>query len=708
MSNRNPKNGAGTRQRSQRKRNKGLTPAQRLAAEIFELWAPKSHRLLDQWAAEERWLSDDESNAGNTRWRWETVPHAREIARAYSDAPDQALYVIDNPETAFRGEGSIYQPRAIAWTRYNELLCWMSSAQQAKTQTICNIVGHHMTDDPRQILVILPDQHLRRVFSLKKLGTMLRDTPCLQGMIQDNKSRETENTIESKAFPGGGISILISSSGNNLRSWSGPIVICDEFDAWVRSANKQGDPFVMAIERQQTFSRRKTFVASTPLRKESSQIEPMYEKGTREQWFTPCPSCGGYQLIAFDDRFVRPAKYVGTVPAPGAMNSDRALDAGTVPGSGVYSEDAVFSYTCRYCGCLHTEAEWKALAPQGLWIARNIHAGYRSWHTSAMTSLLTSWLAIQQKFELAVTELHEGKPEKYRVFVNSVCGETYEEKGESLPENHFTRLDNPQRHWYHADVPAGVKLLMMAVDTQEHYVEYEVRGFGNGLETWGIQYGRIDGTPDDIDLRRTLDDLRGKLWRREDGAQLAVSRMVWDAMGHYSKDVYAFTREREPEVFAIRGGSEWWKPIIGAQGMVDQDGIKTPIYTINTIDAKDQLYNWLKVAHAGPKFCQWPVDPTMADGLTPRRYDEAYFAMLTSEKRVKRIARGATYYAWVKKREGAHNEAWDLMVYNLAALMIYLGGRSIDDIAGPGPGLPVNGGAPTGPRRRILSPGVRV
>ncbi len=615
--------------------------------------------MLHEWAAQERYLSADESNEGNARWRWERVPHAVELARAYSDAPDQVLWVMtDDPA----------RPEAIPWTRYNELLCWMSSAQQSKTQMICNIIGHHMIDDPRQILVILPDQHLRRVFSLKKLGTMLRDTPCLQGLISDRKSRDAENTIESKEFPGGGISILISSSGNNLRSWSGPVVICDEFDAWIRSANKQGDPFALALDRQQTFTRRKTFVTSTPLNTESSQIEPMYLAGTQEQWHYPCPSCGGYQVVGFDDRFDKES----------------------------------LTYTCRHCGTVHGEREWKA--QEGRWIASNPGAEYRSFHTSAMTSLLTDWAAIQQKFERAMADLQRGAPEKYRVFINTVLGQTYEEKGETLPENHFTRLDNPQRHWYHADVPAGVKLLTLALDTQDDRVEFEVRGWGRGQESWGIQYGVIYGHPDDAELLATVEGLRHKFWQREDGAILRVSRTVWDAMGHYPDQVYAYTREREPEVYAIRGGSEWHAPVVGRMGMVDKQGIKTPIFALGTIAAKDALYNRLKLAHVGAGFCHWPMDPTLGDGITPRMYDEGYFAMLTAEKRVKRISRGVTYNAWVPKRSGIRNEAWDLFVYGLAALLIFLGPRSIDDIPDGAQGA-ASSQSPGG--RRILSKGVR-
>lgn len=648
-----------------RRRNKKLlpiTPVQQLATEIFGLWAPKSSRMLDAWCTEERYLSADESNEGHSRWQFDRVPHALELSRAYSDAHDQVLWVVTNDPA---------NPRAIPWTKYNEQLCWMSSAQQAKTQTICNIIGHHMTDDPRQILVILPDDKLRRVFSLNKLGTMLRDTPCLQGKISDNKSRGKENTIESKSFPGGGISILISSSGNNLRSWSGPILICDEFDGWIRSANKQGDPFMLALDRQQTFSRKKTFVCSTPLDKETSQIEPMYDAGTREQWHWPCPTCGGFQVVAFDDRFDH--------------------------------ED--YTYTCEHCGVVHSEEDWRGQATSGRWIARNPDAEYRSFHTSAMTSLLTNWHDIEKKFKLAIAEQLKGDPEKYRTFVNTIRGETYEEKGETLAENHFTRLDNPQRHWYYADVPRGVKVLTCAIDTQDDRVEFEVRGWGSGQETWGIQYGVIYGHPDDKILCETVDALLQKAWIREDGAQLMISRLVWDAMGHYPDEVYAYTREREPQVYAIRGGSVWHAPVVGLMGKVNRKGLETPIFTIGTIAAKDALYNRLQVAHAGPRFCHWPVDEYLADGTTRRMYDQHYFDMLLSEKRVTRLTGGRPHSIWVPKKSGIRNEAWDLLVYNLAALMTYLGGLSIDDLPEPDAVVPYTP-SPSG-GRRVLSRGVR-
>lgn len=650
---------AAPRRRTTKSRER--TPAQGLAADIWRLWAPKSERLLDAWAEQERYMSAEECNEGHVRWDFSRVPHTREIMRAYSDAPDQVLWVMNPDDPA--------APTAVPWSRYNETIVWMSSAQQAKTQTICCIIGHHITDDPRQILYVLPDDSLRRVFSLKKLAPMLRDTPCLAGKISDNKARDGENTIDSKSFPGGGISIFISSSGNNLRSFSGPIVICDEFDAWVQSANKQGDPFMLALDRQQTFSRKKTFIASTPLNTETSRIEPLYLAGTQEQWHYRCPSCRGFVLVAFDELFDR--------------------EAGT--------------YVCRHCGAEHSEYEWKHTEPR--WIARNPSGASRTFHTGAMTSLLTSWPAILEKYRTAVAQLDAGNIEPYRVFVNSVRGESFQEKGEELPLDQFTREGNPQRHLFRCDVPRGVKLLTMAVDTQDDRVEFEVRGYGDGWQQWGIQYGKIFGHPDDSELLRVLDGLRGRFWLREDGAQLQIARVVWDAMGHHADEVYAYTRTHEGQgVYAIRGGSEWAAPVIQRLGEVNEGGIKTPIYTLGTVMAKNNLYHRLQVSEPGPGFCHWPLEEYLTDGFTPRGYDEGYYAMLQAEKRVKRTTKGTMHYAWERKRPGLANEAWDLMVYNLAAALIYLGGRNIDDLPDTAPGH-----APAQPNRpRVVFGGVRI
>lgn len=633
-----------------RRRNKWLlTPAQELARDLWSLWTPRSPRLADAWAEQERMMSAEECDEGNVRWDFLRVPHTREIMRAYSDAPDQVLWFANPADPA--------EPIAVPWTRYNKMLVWMSSAQQAKTQTLCCLIGWHMREDPRQLLVMFPSQHLLRVFSMKKMGPMLRDTPCLQGLIADNKSRDRENTIESKSFPGGGISILIGSSGNNLRSWSGPVGICDEFDALPSSASKQGDPFMMLLDRVQTFSRQKIVITGTPLETETSRIEPMYDAGTREQWQYRCPSCRGFQVVAFDDR----------------------LD-----------HDAL-TYVCCHCGCVHAEEEWKAA--EARWIARGPKplddgtvpaAEYRSFHTSAMTSLLTDWEAIVEKYRLAMKQLRAGNIEPYRVFVNSVRGETFQEHGEELPADLFTRPDNPQRHAYAADVPRGVKLLTAAIDTQGDSIRYEVRGYGNGLEQWGITYGRFDGHPDYPELIHFVESLLDRTWLREDGAHLNIARLVWDAMGNYADHVYKFTREHEARgVYAVRGGSEWAAPVIQRLGFVKQtgnDGPETPIWTIGTIAAKNTLYDRLNVREPGPGFCHWPTDAYLRDGFSPRGYTEAYFAELQSEKRVKRTTKGYQHNAWVPKRAGIRNEGWDLLVYNLAALLIYLDGRVIDDL----------------------------
>ncbi|HEX2948872.1 MAG TPA: terminase gpA endonuclease subunit [Armatimonadota bacterium] len=84
-------------------------------------------------------------------------------------------------------------------------------------------------------------------------------------------------------------------------------------------------------------------------------------------------------------------------------------------------------------------------------------------------------------------------------------------------------------------------------------------------------------------------------------------------------------------------------------------------------------------------------------------------AQLTAEKRVTRYTGGTRHNAWVPKRKGLRNEAWDLLVYGLAAILIF-GPQALEAAAAQEQTqkTPLAGNAPvTAPRgRRVLSAGV--
>ncbi|MFD2089581.1 terminase gpA endonuclease subunit [Brevibacillus brevis] len=92
--------------------------------------------------------------------------------------------------------------------------------------------------------------------------------------------------------------------------------------------------------------------------------------------------------------------------------------------------------------------------------------------------------------------------------------ETWEDRGDIQDENILLE----RRESYDAELPNGVLILTMAVDTQNDRLEYEVVGWGKEEESWGIEKGVIWGKPDNPQTWRELDDKRERVWKFANGA----------------------------------------------------------------------------------------------------------------------------------------------------------------------------------------------
>src|SRR5699024_7408409 len=177
----------------------------------------------------------------------------------------------------------------------------MSCAQIGKTDAfILNTIGYFMKYRPAPIMVVQPTVNLGESFSKDRLATMLRDTPALRGLI-NNKSRYAGNTIMKKNFPGGQLTIVGANAPTDLRGRPIKILLADEVDAYPPSAGKEGDPLKLAEKRQATFWDYKTVLTSTPTNKSTSRIREEYELSTQEEWELPCPHCGHYQALVWDN-----------------------------------------------------------------------------------------------------------------------------------------------------------------------------------------------------------------------------------------------------------------------------------------------------------------------------------------------------------------------------------------------------------------------
>ena len=230
---------------------------------------PPPNLTLSQWADNFRRLSA-EASAAQGRWNTDNAPFQREIMDAIGD---------------------VHIRKVVA----------MMCAQSGKTDgLILNTVGFYMNYYPAPIMVVQPTVSLGESFSKDRLTTMIRDTPVLRGLV-DNKSRYSGNTIMKKNFSGGQLTIVGANSPTDLRGRPIKVLLADEVDAYKVSAGKEGDPVMLAEQRQTTFWDYKTVLISTPTTKNASRILDEFNASTQEEWTVPCPNCGFYQPFVWDN-----------------------------------------------------------------------------------------------------------------------------------------------------------------------------------------------------------------------------------------------------------------------------------------------------------------------------------------------------------------------------------------------------------------------
>lgn len=491
----------------------------------------------------------------------------------------------------------------------------MTSAQVGKTEVILNAVGYYVDYDPAPIMVLQPTLDIAKAFSKDRLSPMIRDTPSLRNKIGDAKKRNSDNTVLHKKFPGGHITLVGANSPASLASRPIRILLADEVDRFPVSAGEEGDPLSLAIKRTTTFWNKKMLFVSTPTIKYVSRIEMEYEDSTQESWNVKCPSCGKYQPYRW---------------------------------SGIKFEDVTME--CEHCKERFDEFKWKA--QPGKWIAKKENEGKRGFHLNELASPWKRW-------EDIISEFLEAKKttETLKVWVNTTLGESWEE-----PSDMESDLLIKRRERYDAQLPEGVLLLTAGVDTQDDRLEVEVVGWGHGKESWGIEYQVFMGDPGQDAVWEQLDNYLQKEFKFANGNGLHISSTCIDSGGHYTTEVYKFTKSREHRrIYSIKGRGGDGIPFVGTVSRNNRQ--KAALFNIGVDQGKQTIISRLKIKFEGPGYCHFPMNADSG-------YDQDYFEGLTSENRRVKIYKGRPKVEWVKK-EGVRNEPFDIRNYATAAMEIF-------------------------------------
>jgi len=569
----------------------------RIAETALQAFKPPEKLTLSEWADRFAYLSVESSAEGG---RWHTLPYQKGIMDAISD------------------------PKL-------EQITLMKSARVGYSKILNHVIAYHIHQDPCPIMLVQPTIEDAQGYSKEEIAPMLRDTPCLKGLVSEAKSKDGANTILQKQFPGGTLSLVGANSPRGFRRVSRRVVLFDETDGYPQSAGAEGDQIKLGIRRTEYYWNRTIVAGSTPTIKDFSRIERMFMQGDQRRYFVPCPKCEHMQYLKW----------------PNMRWSD--------------NDPSTAAYQCESCAELIPHAKKRWMVERGQWRptspGNGKHASFHIWAAYSY-SPNASWSNLVEEFLDAKTDA-----EQLKTFVNTVLGEVWEDEYASKI-GASALLERAAKETYeHRIVPAQVLAITIGCDVQDDRLSLSVWGWGREEEAWLIDRAKLYGDPSRPDVWKQLDEILSAPFLSEDGVDFKVSICAIDSGGHHTADVYSYARERAAlGVIAIKGMSTKGKPPLGKASKVDlnrkgqvvRKGAQ--VFPVGTDTVKSLLFGRLKHNDMGPGYLHF-YSTVGTD----------YFEELTAEKQILRYKQGYPQRMWVKKNN-ARNEALDELVYAYSAL----------------------------------------
>lgn len=557
---------------------------------IRDSLTPTEDLTVAEWADKYRVLSR-ESSAEAGKWDTDRTPYMKEILLCISDISTKKITM-------------------------------MCSAQIGKTEMLLNVLGRYMHLDPCPILFVQPTVDDAKSFSKERVEPMIRDTKILKELVSRVNKRQ-EGTVQEKMFPGGYVRFVGANSASGLASRPIRITLLDEVDRFPLSAKKEGDPVKLAERRTNNFFDSKNIRVSTPTDDATSKIQLLYLASSQEEWCLPCPYCGEYQPLEFEQ-----LKYENLIEP---------------------------EFECKFCGQTGNESLWKSARQlNGKWIAKfPTEKENRGFHLNALASPWLTWKEIVKEYEEVKNDDFQ-----YRTFVNTVLGKTFSVNLESAMD--YEALYE-RREDYGAELPDDVVILTAGVDVQDNRLETEVVGWAYGYENYGILYRDFPGDPGKEDVWLQLDNFLRKKFYFKDKKYLLITACLIDSGGHHTGSVYKYVYKKEKRgIYAIKGQGSWGVNILNGFRKTTKKGVPSiNLLSLGVNALKDLTYSRLSIMQ-GPGCCHFPKSSTQG-------YSIDYFKGLTSEVKVKKSTPKGIKINW-EILDGRRNEPLDLRNYATAGI----------------------------------------
>ena len=549
---------------------------------------PPEKMTVSQWADKYRIIPAGTSNQPG-RWKTSKTPYLRGIMDAFSD------------------------------DRIEEIV-FIKPTQVGGTESILNILGYIVDQDPSSTLVVYPSDTLAEDISKNRIQPMLRATKPLAEKFREDDSKLLALQFDNMYIPLTGANSAASLSSKPIR-----FVLLDEVDKYPprSGGGKEADPISLARERTNTFSdNKKIFITSTPTLK-TGAIWREWESCTRQLFFyVPCPHCGRMQRLRFHQ-----LKF----PKEGSKTE----------------RSAAAYYECPYCQGKISDADKHRMLQLGQWKNEGETEGTRVSPKKtgfALNAIYSPWLSFA---DVAYKWLDaQGDQEKMQNFVNSWLGEPWEDVGSTAGAQKV--LDN-RGVYTRGMVPDWAQIITCGVDVQQNCLYYTVDAWGQGKKIYNIDHDCIPGVDFnalwDV-INQTYYDVKGRDWY--------IDLALIDS-GDQTDQVYDFCYVHNPLTVPVKGSST---PIPARYRVsaIQREG--SAARGMNLIICDGSYYKTMIYAKINAVDGSWQV----FDGV-----DQEYCEQITNEHKVFERKNGVGSWVWRPKTSGAPNHYLDCEVYAACA-----------------------------------------
>lgn len=547
----------------------------------LEFLKPPENITVSQWAEKNRILDDKTSNISGS-WNNSVTPYLIGVMDEFNSAESEEIVFI-------------------------------KPTQVGGTETLHNMIGYIINQNPASTLVVYPTEGDAEKVSDTRIRPMLEICPQLKKHYKANDSQKLQIQLDNMF-----LFLAGSNSPSGLASQPIRYLFLDEIDKYPGASKKEADPIKLAKERTKTFkSNKKIFMTSTPTLKSGHIWKEKESADIEKHYFVPCPHCNEMIELKF--------KQISYKENEELSIADKAASA---------------YYVCQECGSIIYDRDKPIMLKNGEW---RIVKG-ETLNITKVAFWINTLYSPFVSFAQIIKEYLDCKDddELMQNFYNSWLAEPWENtKLKTSDELVMERETNLEQFI----LPQWTKILTGGIDVQENGLYWSIRAWGNFLTSQNIAHGYALSFAE-------IEKIMNLEYQKQDGTRMLVDKVLMDS-GDQTDEVYEFCLMNQEWVLPCKGSSNPMQSHykISIVNKKDSKAIGIPLVIIDTDKYKDMIASRMTRPNGKGSW------------MVYKGCDKDYAKQVTAEQKVIEGKKEI----WKKKTTHADNHYLDCEVYTFCA-----------------------------------------